>query len=340
MLLLFPSVDSLVDSESEDEIELQDTGQLNSDSIFTDGFMEQRKGSLIQVDEIQLRHGAVVDDGASFHVPGDENISYGQQGLQTHGHITKEDLDATNIILDSNVSSQPHEDDLCNDQLMETKNGLSVEGSCPEQSDVLNIEEVTSLPMPSGEIIPLNGQVTELDSVKENTIVYNNLFNTERDMRPSPDIDNENECMFPLAVPSFDLGSLIWLPPEPANKEDDIDTDFNNDDGSDENSTEWGRPSFIVSFTERSKESREVQLQKVMSEVMNGQFKFLVSRFLAAEGFSLSDRDTDKGWLDIVASLSWAAALLVKPDANSGNAMDPGLYVKVKCIASGSRQQR
>uniref|UniRef100_A0A0E0IHB2 1-phosphatidylinositol-3-phosphate 5-kinase n=1 Tax=Oryza nivara TaxID=4536 RepID=A0A0E0IHB2_ORYNI len=76
-----------------------------------------------------------------------------------------------------------------------------------------------------------------------------------------------------------------------------------------------------------------------MSEVMNGQFKILVTRFLAAEGLSLSDGEADKNWLDIVASLSWRAALLVKPDANVGNAMDPCMYVKVKCIASGSIEQ-
>ncbi|KAF0909795.1 hypothetical protein E2562_000116, partial [Oryza meyeriana var. granulata] len=75
-----------------------------------------------------------------------------------------------------------------------------------------------------------------------------------------------------------------------------------------------------------------------MSEVMNGQFKILVSRFLAAEGLCLSG-ETDKNWLDIVVSLSWHAALLVKPDANVGNAMDPCMYVKVKCIASGSCEQ-
>jgi 1-phosphatidylinositol-3-phosphate 5-kinase len=339
MLLSFFSGDSLVDSESEDEIELQDTGQFNPDSLFNDEFVEHRNGSLIQVDESQLRHVAAVDDGASFHVPADENISYDQQGLETHGDITKEILHVNNIILDSNVSSEP-EDDLCNDQLTETKYGLSMEGTCPEQSEVIEIEEVTSLPMPSGEIIPLNEQITELDSVNENKIVYNNLLNTEPDMRSSPDIGNENECMYPLEVSSFDPDSLIWLPPEPANKEEDIDTGFNNDDESDENCTEWGRPSFSVSSAERSKESHEDQLHKVMSEVMNGQFKILVSRFLAAEGFSLSDGAIDKGWLDIVASLSWDAALLVKPYANSGNAMDPGLYVKVKCIASGSPQQR
>ncbi|KAL5221955.1 hypothetical protein ABZP36_026668 [Zizania latifolia] len=65
-----------------------------------------------------------------------------------------------------------------------------------------------------------------------------------------------------------------------------------------------------------------------MSEVMNRQFKILVSRFLAAEGLSLSDEGADKNWLDIVASLSWHAALLVKPDANVENAMNPGLCVK------------
>ncbi|GJM92407.1 hypothetical protein PR202_ga08881 [Eleusine coracana subsp. coracana] len=329
--------DSLLDSESEEEIELQDTGELNPDSQFTDEFMEQRKGNLIQVDESQLRHGAAVDNGASFRVPADENILHGQQGLETHGDITKENLAATNFILDSHMSSEPHEDGMCNDQLTEANYGLSMEDTSPKQSDVIELEEITSLPMPGGEIIPLNQQVTELDGVKENTIVYNNILNIEPEKKLCPDIDDGNECIYPLAVPSFDSDSLIWLPPEPANKEDDIDVS-NNDDESDDNSTEWGKPSFSVSFEESDKESREDQLQKIMSEVMNGQFKILVSRFLAAEGFS-SDGGTDKGWLDIVASLSWDAALLIKPDANSGDPMDPCLYVKVKCIASGSRQQ-
>ncbi|TVU36332.1 hypothetical protein EJB05_18264 [Eragrostis curvula] len=332
--------DSPVDSESEEEIELQDTGQLDPDSLFNDEFMDHRKGSLIQVDEIELRHGAAVDDGATFHVPADQDISYGQEALEIHDDTTKKNLDVTNNILDSNVSSEPNQDVLCNDQLTETKYGLSVEDCGLKQPDVLEIEEITSLPMPGGEIISLNEQITyQLDSVKENTIVYNNVLNTEPEMKPNADIDDGNECMNQLVVPSFDSDSRIWLPPEPANKEDDIDIVPNNDDESDDNSAEWGRPSFSVNFAERIKDSREDQLQKVMSEVMNGQFKILVSRFLAAEGFSLSDGGTDNSWLDIVASLSWDAALLVKPDANSGNAMDPGMYVKVKCIATGSCQQ-
>ncbi|XP_062227368.1 1-phosphatidylinositol-3-phosphate 5-kinase FAB1A-like [Phragmites australis] len=332
--------DSLMDSESEEEIEPQDTGQLNPDTLVSDELMEQGKGSSIQVDECQLSHVAVVDDDDSFHIPTNQNISSGQQCLETHEDATKENFDATNIILDSNVSFEPHRDILCNDQSTEIAYGVSVEDIDIKQSDMIHVEEGTSLPMSGDEIIPLNEQVTDqLDSTKENTIVYNNILSTEPDMKPGADFDNGNECLYPPVFPNFDADPLIWLPPEPANKEDDIYIVSNNDDESDNNSTEWGRSSFSASFAERSKESHEDQLQKVMSEVMNGQFKILVSRFLAAEGFSLSDGGTDKSWLDIVASLSWDAALLVKPDANSGNAMDPGLYVKVKRIASGSCQQ-
>ncbi|KAL5226925.1 hypothetical protein ABZP36_015190 [Zizania latifolia] len=62
-----------------------------------------------------------------------------------------------------------------------------------------------------------------------------------------------------------------------------------------------------------------------MSEVMNGQFKILISRFLAAEGLSLSDGGDEKNWLDIVASLSWHAALLGKPDANENENLEKTL---------------
>ncbi|KAL6845628.1 hypothetical protein ACP4OV_025123 [Aristida adscensionis] len=327
--------DFLIDTDSDDEIVLQDTGQL--DTPFSDEFVNQR--NLVQLDESKFNHVEVAGVGGSFPIPIDQNSSMGQQWLHTHEDTTKESFDATNVIFDSSVSSEPHGDIRWNNQMSETKCGVSG-GDTLEQSNVINVEEVTSLPMPGGEIIPLNEQVTDkLDSTKENTIVYNNILNTEPDMKPGADFDNGNECLYPLVLPSFDTDQLIWLPPESANKEDDIDIISNNYNENDNSNTDWNTPSFDVSFGERSKENREYQLQKVMSEVMNGQFKILVSRFLAAEGFSLSNGGTDKSWLDIVASLSWHAALLVKPDANSGNAMDPGLYVKVKRIASGSCQQ-
>jgi 1-phosphatidylinositol-3-phosphate 5-kinase len=261
--------------------------------------------------------------------------------LERHEDSTKGNFDAINISLDSDVSSEDRKDIQSDDQLVRTKCGVPVEDIDHKQSGVIVAEQITSLPMPGGDIFPLNEQIMdEPGNTVENAIVYNNISNTEPEMKHGTHFENENECLYPLLLPSFDADPLIWLPPEPENKEDVFDTVSNDDDESGTNSTGWGRSSFKVNLAERNKQSREDQLQKVMSEVMNGQFKILVSRFLAAEGLSLSDGGTDKNWLDIVVSLSWDAALVVKPDANSGNAMDPGSYVKVKCIASGSYQQR
>ncbi|XP_040379200.1 putative 1-phosphatidylinositol-3-phosphate 5-kinase FAB1D [Oryza brachyantha] len=70
-----------------------------------------------------------------------------------------------------------------------------------------------------------------------------------------------------------------------------------------------------------------------MLSAMNGQLNILASRFLASAG-------VDPEWLDVVTSLSWEGALLIQPHAcTAGNDMDPASYVKVKCVASGSRRQ-
>uniref|UniRef100_R7W218 1-phosphatidylinositol-3-phosphate 5-kinase n=1 Tax=Aegilops tauschii TaxID=37682 RepID=R7W218_AEGTA len=315
---------SLMDTDSEEDTELLDTGQLHPDIFVSDEFMEQGEENLVKEEECEPSHTTVFSGGANIPIPADQNILSSQTQLETDQDATKESCDAGNVILDTNLSSEPDRDTLTNDQLTGTQYG----------------EEVTSLPMPGGEIVPLNEQVMDqVDSNKENTIVYNNILNAESGMKADADSENGIDCLYPLVLPSFETDPLIWLPPDPANKEDDVDTLANPDDDSD-NDTKWGQSSLNLSFDEEgSNNSREDQLQKAMSEVMNGQFKILVSRFLAAEGFSLSDGATDNIWLDIVASLSWRAALLVKPDANMGNAMDPGLYVKVKCIASGSCQQ-
>ena len=329
-----------MDTDSEEEIELLDTGQLHPDIFVSDEFMEQGKGNLVKEEECQLSHTAIFDDVANIPISTDQSILSGQPQLDTDQGATKEYLDASNVILDTNVSSEP--DVLSSDQFTGMQHDVSLEDNDLKQSSTIYVEEVTSLPMPGGEIIPLNEQVMDqLDSTKENTIVYNNLLNTESGMKSDAEFVSGVDYLYPLGSPSFDADPLIWLPPEPANKEDDIDTLTNHEDDSDDNDTRWGKSSLNLSFDkERNKNSREDQLQKAMSEVMNGQFKILVSRFLAAEGFSLSDGGTDNTWLDIVASLSWHAALLIKPDDNVGNAMDPWSYVRVRCIASGSCQQR
>lgn len=86
---------------------------------------------------------------------------------------------------------------------------------------------------------------------------------------------------------------------------------------------------------EESHDRRAEERQKAMVRAMNGQLKMLAARFLESAG------GIPAGWLDIVTSLSWEAALVIRPDDGaSGNDMDPSSYVKVKCLASGTRRQR
>uniref|UniRef100_A0A5B7CCC5 1-phosphatidylinositol-3-phosphate 5-kinase n=1 Tax=Davidia involucrata TaxID=16924 RepID=A0A5B7CCC5_DAVIN len=153
-------------------------------------------------------------------------------------------------------------------------------------------------------------------------------------------IDEEAEMSNSL---NEEMDVQIWVPPEPEDQEDDMEGSVANyDDDDDEfgDGTKWGKPSCLSSSGEegsgsyRFKEER----QKAMEEVMNGKFKALVGQLLKSMGVAISGEDGDS-WVDIVTSLSWEAASFVKPDAIEGKAMDPDGYVKVKCIATGSRSQ-
>lgn len=158
--------------------------------------------------------------------------------------------------------------------------------------------------------------------------------------------DDSNGVDNAINIPNGKIDYRIWIPPEPEDMESEshdkysianIDDDDDYYDGS-----TWGQMTSLSSLDDElgNHHSHKEERQKAMMEAMNGQFKILVSRLLASEGMGLSDGEGAKDWLDIVTSLSWEAALLIKPDANEGRAMDPGSYVKVKCIASGSRSER
>lgn len=133
--------------------------------------------------------------------------------------------------------------------------------------------------------------------------------------------------------------AIIWEPPEP---EDDMECSMANSDDDDEfgDGTKWGQPSSLCSFGEEGSGSYKFrdEKQKAMEEVINGKFKTLVNQLLKSVGVASSGKDGES-WVDIVTSLSWEAASFVKPDAIEGKAMDPDGYVKVKCIAVGSRNQ-
>lgn len=136
----------------------------------------------------------------------------------------------------------------------------------------------------------------------------------------------------------------MWIPPEAA---DDMEhhhaaSDTTSDDTTteeDEEDSEDADGSFSWCQQGGYREER----QKAMLRAMNGQLKMLAARFLESAGIpaafhQLQGADTCC-WLDIVTSLSWEAALLIRPDATTGNEMDPSSHVKVKCLASGTRRQ-
>jgi 1-phosphatidylinositol-3-phosphate 5-kinase len=145
----------------------------------------------------------------------------------------------------------------------------------------------------------------------------------------------------------FENNGLLWLPPAPEDEEDDEDEketglfdDDDDDDGDDVNATgEWGylRSNSFGSGESRNRDRSNEEHKKAMKNVVDGHFRALVAQLLQVENLPVGEEDDIQSWLEIITSLSWEAATLLKPDMSKGGGMDPGGYVKVKCIASGHR---
>lgn len=139
----------------------------------------------------------------------------------------------------------------------------------------------------------------------------------------------------------FENNGLLWHIPEPKDEEDEREAILSDDDG-EGTSGEWGylRSSDSFGIVEyRSRDNSNEEHRKAMKNVVEGHFRALLAQLLQVENLSMDDGDRKDNWLDIIASLSWEAATLLKPDMSKGGGMDPGGYVKVKCIACGRRDE-
>lgn len=143
-------------------------------------------------------------------------------------------------------------------------------------------------------------------------------------------IQNQSEREHKLL--DFEKNSLIWLPPPPENETDETENNYFIYDDEDDEIGESGA-TFSLSGNLGSmfplKEKQNLD-QQVLSH-----FKALVSQLFQAEGIRSGNEGSAEEWLDIVTSIAWQAANVVKPDTSRGGSMDPGDYVKVKCVASG-----
>ncbi|CAL5205448.1 unnamed protein product [Lathyrus oleraceus] len=112
----------------------------------------------------------------------------------------------------------------------------------------------------------------------------------------------------------FENNEPIWYPPPPEDKDADAESNFfayddEDDDIGDSGALFSSNSSLSNMFPAKEKHNEGIQVGKESDSV---------------------------DWLDIVTTVAWQAANFVRPDTSKGGSMDPGNYVKVKCVASGS----
>lgn len=142
----------------------------------------------------------------------------------------------------------------------------------------------------------------------------------------------------------FENNGVIWRPPDPEDEDDDKeDPLYDDDDDEGDASGEWGHLQSSGSFGRgefRNRDRSGEDQKNVMKNVVYGHFRALVAQLLQVENLPVSGENSEESWLDIITSLSWEAATLLKPDMSRSGGMDPGGYVKVKCLATGRRCER
>ncbi|KAI3960294.1 hypothetical protein MKW98_017018 [Papaver atlanticum] len=154
--------------------------------------------------------------------------------------------------------------------------------------------------------------------------------------------EDTEDATEPYSSFDFEAAPDIWLPPGPQYLDDDTASTLTNKNDEDEyaGETKWLKPSSLSGMGKEVSTGIgfEELCQKEMAEVMNGEFKSYVARLLTSAGIS-SLVEPGESWVDIVTSLSWEAALLIKNEAIGVKTLDAEAFVKVKCIATGRRSQ-
>lgn len=164
--------------------------------------------------------------------------------------------------------------------------------------------------------------------------------------------DNRYECdssssIYDIRDPDaepvdFENNGLLWDPPEPEDEDDEREALLFDDDDDEDATGEWGymHPSNSFGSGEyRSKDRTSEEHRKVMKNVVGGHFRALIAQLLEGENLPVAEEDDKENWFQIVTALCWEAANILKPDTSEGGGMDPGGYVKIKCIACGRRSE-
>lgn len=192
-----------------------------------------------------------------------------------------------------------------------------------------------------------------VDSKSLSSSPLHNSFNSQSLEGIKKDEQGGDECEAPSSLYAaedvdaepvdFENNGLLWIPPEPEDEEDEREAVlFDDDDDGGDATGEWGYLRSSNSFGSgeyRNRDRSSEEHKTAMKNVVDGHFRALVSQLLQVENVPVGEQDDKESWLEIITSLSWEAATLLKPDTSKGGGMDPGGYVKIKCIASGRRYE-
>ncbi|KAI5081874.1 hypothetical protein GOP47_0001617 [Adiantum capillus-veneris] len=124
--------------------------------------------------------------------------------------------------------------------------------------------------------------------------------------------------------------AALWVAP-PA--EDDEDEFGSSDEDHDNELDSWGLSNSLGTLASTKFRSKDTPAFEQRKAVV-GHFRLVVGQLLSREGIQVDDSGPGS-WLEVVTSLSLQAAGVVKPDTSLDGGMDPGRYVKVKCVATG-----
>ncbi|KAJ0241157.1 putative 1-phosphatidylinositol-3-phosphate 5-kinase FAB1C [Hirschfeldia incana] len=163
-----------------------------------------------------------------------------------------------------------------------------------------------------------------------------------KDLSPTkPDQEEEEEDTLQEPL-DFENNGRIWYPPPPEDENDDAESNFfAYDDDDDDDDIGETATEFQLSSSFATREKLGDSSNEPLRTVVHDHFRALVAELLRGEELTPPcDDDGSAGdWLDIVTALAWQAATFVKPDTRAGGSMDPGNYVKIKCVASGNQNE-
>lgn len=163
----------------------------------------------------------------------------------------------------------------------------------------------------------------------EESVDESNFYSPSLVQEPTPSVEE---------LVDVENNHSIWVPPPPEHENDEMALSMVDDDDEEDDESGWGSLS-SSEYRIREKASASQEQRKAMQAVVDGHFRALVGQLLDGEGLEAHEGEKDS-WLEIVTSLASQAASLLKPDTSKDGGMDPGGYVKVKCIAAGQRSER